>query len=382
MRSSPLARIYRLKLLLIGALLIIAAFLLTSLADLLTASSAPHLLTALVSGVADVALVTGAIGIAVDFFTGRDRDAADSERLRSVLKETAPDIRDAVITAFAETPEKLHGVATNETLDKVATNALALRLGDATFAGEIYAGLLSQAIRTPERWSDVDINVKLSSLDESSAVGAARLASAVRLFDAVVVWEYSLVPSTRVPRFAATNSLQEFREYLAEVPATSAWFISAETADASTAQAFEVLSYSVDGVELPVRRSARKRGQTYSVDLGEQRLLENKQLRIRQVYRTVVRQSGHRFRIALTQPTHGMRLVLDYTDTDIVELKVGDMLSTAASAQVKFLPPGAPAKQVEVSVPGWLLPTSEVGFVWTLSDEADGAASPADSVAA
>jgi hypothetical protein len=77
-----------------------------------------------------------------------------------------------------------------------------------------------------------------------------------------------------------------------------------------------------------------------------------------------------------------MRVVLDYTDTEIAELKVGEMLSSATAAQVKFLPPGAPAKQVEVSVPGWLLPKAEVSFVWTLSAELDAVATSARSRAA
>lgn len=368
-----LSRIYRLKLLVIGAALLILGLLTSALAQWLAGTDAPHLAIALIGGMADVFLVTGAIGIAVDFFTGRDKEAADTERLRNVLHEAAPDIRDAVIAGFAETPGQMRGVATVETLDKLATNALALRLDDAKFAAEIYSGLLAQAIRTPERWSDVDINVRLSSMDErstSSAPLSQALLDPRQLFDVVVTWEYTLVPSTRVQKFASTNDPAEFHELLDDVPATSTWFISPDSgADARNEEAFEVLAYSVDGVDMPVRRSVRKHGQTYSVDLGEAVIVKGEPVRIRHVYRTVSRRAGHRFRIALTQPTHGMRLVLDYTDTDIAELKVGDMVSSAVPPQVKHLPSEAPAKQVEVSVPGWLLPKSEVTFVWTLADE-------------
>lgn len=284
-------------------------------------------------------------------------------------------MRDAVIAGFAETPENMRGVATTETLDRLATNALALRLGDAKFASEIYSGLLAQAIRTPERWSDVDINVRLSCIASASAHGADIRAP---WFDVVVTWEYTLVPSTRVQRFASTDDIDEFREFLDDVPATTTWYLDPRSGcDARERSAFEVLSYSLDGEELPIRRSTRKHGQTYSVDLGETRIAEREPVRIRHVYRTVSRRAGHRFRIALTQPTHGMRLVLDYSDTDIAELRAGEMLSSAVPAQVKFLPTEAPARQVEVSVPGWLLPKAEVSFVWTLSDEAsDGTTGP------
>jgi hypothetical protein len=376
-RSRLLARIYRLKLILAGAVLVILGLLTSVLGNWLDSQNVPHLLVALANSLADVFLVAGAIGIAVDFFTGKDCDAADTEHLRNLLREAAPEFRDAVIAGFANTPENMRGVATTETLDKLATNALALRLGDAKFAKEIYTGLLAQAIRTPERWHDVNITIKLSCIQEKHTEGV--LLSSVRglasrkvdnpLFAVVVTWEYTLVPSARVRRFVATNDLDEFRELLDDVPATCAWFITPATADASHREAFEVLSYSVDGEEKTVRRSARRTGQTYSVDLGPEVIVKNEPVRIRQVYRTIIRQSGHRFRVALAQPTRGLRVTLDYTGTDIAELKVGDLISSASAPEVTFLPKEAPAKQVQVTVPGWLLPQAEVTFVWTLASE-------------
>lgn len=91
MRKYYLQRIYRLKLLLLGTALALVGILTSILADDLSETATPHLFVALLSALADVLVVTGAIGIAVDFFTGKDKDAADSERLRDLLKEAAPD---------------------------------------------------------------------------------------------------------------------------------------------------------------------------------------------------------------------------------------------------------------------------------------------------
>lgn len=366
-RSNLLARIYRLKVVIIAL-----ASLGTGIALLTVAKYSEHrpgwdwLSFWPISEIGGTLTAAGLFGIAWDYVDGKDKEAREDERIRRLLKESAPDFRDAVISGFAETPDNMRGVATTETLDKLATNALALRLGDEKFASEIYEGLLAQAILTPERWHDVDINVRLSSALESGAAGATR---AELLFDAVVTWEYTLLPSTRVQRFASTDDMDEFREFLNDVPATSTWFVPAEIASSTASAAYELLSYSVDGDELPIRRSVRKHGQTYSVDLGSEVIAAARPVRIRHVYRTVVSRIGHRFRIALTQPAHGMRLVLDYADTDIADLKVGELVSSATPAQVKFLPDGVPGRQVELSVPGWLLPKSEVTFVWTLEHE-------------
>lgn len=368
--SRFLTRIYRLKVIIVALVSLgfgVALLVLAKYAD--THAGLRWLSLWPVGEIGGTLTAAGIFSVAWDYVDGKDKEAREDERIRRLLKESAPDFRDAVIAGFAETPDNMRGVATTETLDKLATNALALRLGDEKFAAEIYSGLLAQAIRTPERWEDVDINVRLSCIQERTTEGGSRSDVHVLLFSAIVTWEYTLVPSTRIQRFASTNDLDEFRELLNDVPATSTWFIPEESTDPREPEAFEVLSYSVDGIELPIRRSVRKHGQTYSVDLGTEAIADGKPVRIRHVYRTVVPRLGHRFRIALTQPTHGMRLVLDYTEADIAVLKVGDMISSATPAQVKFLPAEVPAKQVEVSVPGWLLPQAEVTFVWTLEDE-------------
>lgn len=366
---SLLARIYRLKLAVIGISLLLLGLVISVLADSLEARRFGHLLVAFLQALSDALVVTGGLGIAIDFVTGRDREAADTERTRRVLKELTPDFTDAVLRGMAVGQDDLRRVATPELLDGIATNALALRLDDDRFAAEIYEALLAQAIHTPERWEDVDVNVRLSCVQERSTSGAPRLDPQL-LFSAVITWEYTVKLGNGVRRFVATDDPDDFREFLSDGPATSAWFIPPGTADPSSPGAFEVLSYSLDGKELPIRRTVRKRGQTYSVDVGSEAAGDGgEQVRVRQVYRTVVPRIGHRFRVSLTQPTHGLRLVLDYTDTDIAELKAGELLSNASPAQIKFMPEGTPAKQVEVSAPGWLLPQAEITFVWTLESE-------------
>lgn len=366
--NSLTNRIYRLKLLALGVSLALCGLLVSAFGDWLQGQSANHLLVSIVQSLGDILVVTGGIGLAIDFFTGREKAEADVERTRGVVKELVPDFTDAVLRGLAVGQDDLRRVANPELLDDVATNALALRLGDEHFASEIYEGLLAQAIHTPERWEDVDVNVRLSCIQARSTERAPQLDPQL-LFSAIITWEYTVTLSDRVKRFVATDDPDEFREFLNDGPASSAWYVPEGSADPADRSVFELLSYSLDGVDLPIRRSARKHGQTYSVDVGAEALAAKKPVRVRQVYRTVVERTGHRFRISLTQPTHGMRLVLDYTDADIAALKVGELVSSATPAQVKFLPEGAPAKQVEVSVPGWLLPQAEVTFVWTLEGE-------------
>jgi hypothetical protein len=81
----------------------------------------------------------GVLSVWLDHFFAREQDALDEQRLRRLLHEQAPAMRDAVLEAFAANQEDLVRVATPETLDQIIINSLALRLLDQQFASEVYA---------------------------------------------------------------------------------------------------------------------------------------------------------------------------------------------------------------------------------------------------
>lgn len=143
------------------------------------------------------------VGTAYDYYTARDAEANAKRRLRETLKEEAPVMRDAVIEGFAVKPEDLKRVATPELLDDLATNAMALRLGDEQFAREIYADVRDQAIRAPERWHDVDVSIRLSTAVERSTSGTP-------LFDVTVQWQYTTTLRHGLRKFACVSDRDEY----------------------------------------------------------------------------------------------------------------------------------------------------------------------------
>jgi hypothetical protein len=360
---SLLERIYRLKLLALGALLVLGGLVASIGADSLRANSSSHLLTALVQALSDVMVVTGGFGIAVDFFTGRDKDAADTDRTRAVLKELAPDFTDAVLRGFAVQLDDLRRVATPELLDAIATNALALRLGDARFAAEIYADVRDQAIRAPERWYDVEVKIRLSAPADARPKDFPR-------FDVVVEWEYTVTPSHPFQRFACVSDRDEFHELVSDVPATSTWFMTPRPGfDASQRESFALLEFSVDGEQRLIRRQVHKSGQIYSATIGEEVVQKKRPVRIRHIYKTITPQSGHRLFVEVAQPTRGVSLELDYSGTAISHLSVSDLVSSVRKTQISRMPKQVDAKVLSVDLPGWLLPKAGFTFVWTLGDE-------------
>jgi len=119
----------------------------------------------------------GLLSVALQYFDGQDNEVRATQRLERVLRASAPTMRDAVIDGFAFSPEDLARVATPETLDRIITNGLGIRLGDAGFGKNVYEDLRQQALGTPERLHDARISIRLS-MDSSAANGRAALNSA------------------------------------------------------------------------------------------------------------------------------------------------------------------------------------------------------------
>ncbi|WP_230671723.1 hypothetical protein [Rathayibacter sp. Leaf248] len=368
MHINLLAMVYKLKVVIAGVLLASVGVCLMAFSSWLDSDTiAPTIIVVVLEGVADAVFVTGLIGLAIDFWTQRDKDARDDARVRRLLADSAPDFTDAVVRGFASTPEDLGRVATPALLDDLATNALGLRLGDPAFAREIYADLRDTVVRAPERWRDVDVRIRLSSIEEGNTTEVPR-------FAVTVTWEYSVVPSSPAQRFACTSDRDEFHELVSDIPSTSTWFMTPRPGfDASSRDAFELLQFSVDGEDKKIRRSARKTGQTYSVGIGDDVVRDCRMVRIRHVYRTITPRSGHRLYVAIAQPTKGLSLTMDYTDTDIAHMSVTDLVSAAQRPHISRLPEQTAAREISLDVPGWLLPQAEVTFVWTLASEVSSA---------
>lgn len=304
----------------------------------------------------------GLLSTLFEYTFSRDQEESTVERFREIIKEQAPAMRDAVIEGFAIHPEDLKRVANPDLLDDIASNVMSLRLGDEQFARELYADIRDQTIRASERWHDVQVNVRLSSALERNTRG-------IPLFDVTVEWEYTTVPSSPTRRFVCTSDRAEYNELRDDIPATSTWFMAPRPGmDASNRDSYELLELTVDGQPQTIRRTARKNGQTYSVRLNPSSV-NGKPVRIKQIFRTQTPQWGHRLFFELPQPARDMALTMDYTNTEIADMRVSDTVATSRPAHVSRTPESVPGKVISVEASGWLLPKTGFAFTWTLETE-------------
>lgn len=304
----------------------------------------------------------GLLGTLFEYSFRKDQEEATVEQFRSNITEQAPAMRDAVIEGFAIHPEDLKRVANPELLDDIASNVMSLRLGDEQFAREIYRDIRDQAIHAAERWYDVEVRIRLSNAPERSVKGAL-------LFDVVVEWEYTTVPSGPIRRFACVSDRDEYNDLVLDAPATAAWFMTPRPGmDAAQREFYELLELTVNGDPQQITRTERKTGQTYTVHLGAV-AQSGEPVRIRQVFRTVTPTWGHRLFFEMPQPGRNISLTLDYTNTDIAHMRVSDTVGALVPPQVSQLPSAVPGRVISVESPGWLLSKAGFAFTWTLQTE-------------
>lgn len=302
---------------------------------------------------------TGLLGVAWQYLDGEDSDARDTERLKRVLADTTPAMRDAVINGFAFQPDDLARVATPEVLDKITMNALGIRLGDADFAREIVEDWQTQAVDMPERLHDARISIRLS-MDRGTAKGRAPM------YVAVIRWEFAVIPKYATRRFMCVSDPEEFREIKHDTVATSAWYIGKRyQLDAESKDVFKLVDFTVDGKDRRIRLSAKAGSQTYSVSMGDDAMRAAEPVSVAYTYRTLLPVDGHLLQLRVDQPTHKLAVSLDYSDTDIVHLNVLDFIASGDRTNIGRSDPSLPERSINVDFDGWVFPRSGLAFVWS-----------------
>ncbi|TLG09447.1 hypothetical protein FEK35_15080 [Nocardia cyriacigeorgica] len=311
----------------------------------------------------------GVFSIWLDSYFERERSEADEARLRRLLSEQAPAIRDAVIEGFAFENEDLRRVATPRLLDAIIGNSLAIRLDDREFAHELYADIRDQAVRSVERWHDLKISVRLSMLnrvtegDPIPRSGAGRMVITVR-------HEYTTIPSSPVRQFVSLSDLDEYRQLIQDPASTFAWYYRpGNGVDAGTKDAFELVQFTVDGEERPIRRTARKGAQTYHVTLGIPEHERDREHTIAYTYRLMPADHNRLLHFGVDQPTRGVDIELDYSDTDITHVNMIDFIPSSQKSVVIKSPDTVPGKTIGLQFDSWVMPKGGAAFVWVRKND-------------
>ncbi|MEV6873960.1 hypothetical protein [Amycolatopsis sp. NPDC051128] len=308
-------------------------------------------------------LSAGVIAVIFEYYARKETAARTNEQLRYAIRQEAPAIRSAVLDSFAFEPETMRSIASDETLDKIATNAIGLRLGDAELARDAYADLREQVIRSPERWRDVDISVSLSPWTAGPATGGGSM------FVATIRWEYRVRPASPTMRFACVSDRAEYQDLLRDPTVAGQWYFGKTSpVDPASTEAFELVQFSIDGAERSIRRTARNGAQVYTVALGKA-AISGDEATISYTYRVLVQRHGHLLFLDLPRPTKGVHVQMEYGQVDIRQVNVVDYFASPDASRVERSPKAAPARTIDVRFDGQVFPRAGAAFVWVLDDE-------------
>ena len=325
-----------------------------------------------VSDIGSGLFTTGLLAVAWQYFTQEVADDHTMQLFRHVLKEKAPDIRDAVIQGFAFTPDDLTNVASPATIDQIVRNTLALQLGDQDLAADVYADLQRQVIQSPERRRHCAIAVDLAPWHEPPTNEAPAM------FIATVRCEYCTVPASSTMRFSCVSDQDVYRELLQDPTSALVWYFKpAGELEGGSDDAFELVQFSVDGKPRSIRRTKQARGQSYVVNLSSKQeeepggpgSLSPQEVTISYTYRVLVRRQGHLLYLDVGILTKGLRIAFRYGGCGIQDVTTLPFIASAEPPRLTQTPPSVPTPSVEIGFDGWVLPRSGVVFVWALDGE-------------
>ena len=214
-----LSRLHRTKLILTGLSLTVFGVLLLVIGQLVSDATASWDELIPWNELGGILIGGGILGIWIDHLFKREAAAANEEQLRQLLTEHAPVMRDAVLEAFAADTDDLKRIANPETLDRLATNSIALRLGSKDFAQDIYSDLKQQAVDAPERWTNASVDITLSPHKDND-----------EFFDVTIRWEYTTTPSFATRQFTCVGERDTYSEIAKAKGNTSAWYFKPDDA--------------------------------------------------------------------------------------------------------------------------------------------------------
>src|ERR1700733_4874684 len=200
---NPLQRLYKTKLALLATVSTVVGVALLMLSHWLSSRPGWTWTSGVINDLGGAFFTTGLIAIFFQYIDEKDSEQRADDRLRRVLAQEAPAIRDAVVDGFAFAPDSLTSVASSDTLDRIVENCLTIQLGDQELAHDTYTDLQQQITSARPRLYDAHVSVALtpwrSGPEDSKAA----------MFVATIKWEYRLVPSSSLIRFACVSDLDE-----------------------------------------------------------------------------------------------------------------------------------------------------------------------------
>lgn len=362
--SNLLDQLYKTKLQFVATLSVVLGIACLIIGHWSVTLDAPHWLGELpLSEVGDTLFGTGLLAVFFEYVDRKHGDERTGQRIRAAVRQEAPAIRDAVLDSFAFDPDTLRGVTSPDTLDRIAANALGLRLDDQSLAQDVYTDLRDQVIRAPERWHDVNISVEIAPWASGPTAGRGSM------FVATLRWEYRVVPITATLRFACVSDADEYRDLLRDQGMTSAWYFDPSAPiDAASPDAFELVQLSVDGKPRPIRRTQRRGAQLYTVSVGSASR-SGKPVVVAYTYRVLVQRHGHVLYLDLPRPSKGLKVQFNYGAAGIRRVTALDFIASSEPARVNEAPTSVPSRSVDIGFDGWMFPRSGIAFVWVLDDE-------------
>jgi hypothetical protein len=341
-------RLYRTKLTLLAVVFVVVGLALLALPQLMQLTGVLKLLP--LADIGSALFTTGLIGVALQYLDERDSEERASRRLRRVLAEEAPAIRDAVVDGFAFAPDALLNVTSPQVLEQVIRNCLSLQLQDERLAAEGHALLLKQSLTPEQRRIDGRLEVTLRAHEQPDLLWVR------------IRREYRFVSDQAMLRFACVGTRDEYDSLLRDPETTEVHRVStADGLDVSDPDVFTITTVELDGESQRVKRLSRKDAQVYTCKLPPTGQLALRHLAYE--YEVLVPRKKHCLYFDEGRPLQALSIEV-HADESLAEPRLLDFLTTGAAVRRSRRTLPGSGTELSIATDGWVLPRSGVVLVW------------------
>ncbi len=158
------------------------------------------------------------------------------------------------------------------------------------------------------------------------------------------------------------------RDYYLSRGFTDYWTVApAQGISADDSDTFAVLDYKLNGHPYPITRTIKRGEQLYRATPSKTRSGSDDGMHHEEyTYRIRVPRDGGSLHFTVDIPTRGYALKISHFNTGISRLSLLDFFASDTEPRINSSDPELPAP-VDVSIDGWIMPTSGVAVTWTLN---------------
>lgn len=291
------------------------------------------------------AMGTGTVAVVFEYLARRDW-------IRRIVE--------AVLRGFAASPQDLARLLSDNAVDAIAENSLALRLGNRALAAHIVRDVTTQVAQAQGRLRfDAVVSINLTPWTTPNGTNSFYMAS--------VRCSYRTeAPLGEPQQFAVVSDADRYRQLLHEPNTIAAWIFAPHAGmTAASPEVFTLDRFDINGTAQPITHAATPNERTFTVHPEPDAAPAGELYTVAYEYRALLDRTSLGFRFDVAAITHRLNLNFTIYDPTVAAIDPLIHIPSYQAASVRTSRSTGTSTSATVTVETWIMPITGINFLWT-----------------